>query len=49
MEQHLGNYHQSVPALSGDVLFRFQLREKDSTQLETLGFTVNFIHIFHSH
>lgn len=46
-QQHLGNYHQSVPALSGDALFcaTFPTVRKDFTQSETLEYTVDFIHI----
>lgn len=48
MQQHLGNYHQSVPTLSGDALFCATLpaATKDFSQLEVLQeYAVNSIHI----
>lgn len=47
MQQHLGNYHQSVPTLSGDALFCVSLPavRKDFSQLEMQEYGVNFIHI----
>lgn len=47
MQQHLGNYHQSVPTLFGDALFCATLPavRNPSSQLETQEYGVNFIRI----
>lgn len=47
MQQHLGNYHQSVPTLFGDALFCATLPavRNPSSLLETQEYGVNFVHI----